>query len=190
MGGKINLGPTPLLFPTPVVLVTCKSASSRPNIITIAWTGIVNSQPPMIGISIQPPRYSHDLIRNAGEFGVNVPSRDLLRIVDYCGIVSGRNVDKFKETGLTLMSSEKIKTPLIHECPVNLECVLRHFLHLGMHDLFIGEIVATHVDESAVDSSGQLDSSKIDAVGYFSRPRDYWSLNERIGVHGFTGGHR
>jgi len=98
---KIKLEPMPLLFPTPVILVTSQSSDSKPNIIAIAWTGVVNSKPPMMGIAIQPIRYSHGLIRSSGEFGVNIPTVDLLRAVDYCGTVSGKDVDKFKVTGLT-----------------------------------------------------------------------------------------
>ncbi len=123
---KIKHEPVPLLFPTPVVLVTSQSGDSKPNIITIAWTGVVNSKPPMISVAIQPSRYSHGLILSSGEFGVNIPTRNLLRAVDYCGTVSGRNVDKLKVTGFTRMPAEKIKAPLIQECPVNLEYILKH----------------------------------------------------------------
>jgi flavin reductase (DIM6/NTAB) family NADH-FMN oxidoreductase RutF len=185
---KIRIESIPLLFFSPVILVTCQDGESKPNIITIAWTGVVNSQPPMIGIAIQPIRYSHAIIRTSGEFGVNIPTKNLLHAVDYCGTISGRNVDKFKMTGLTPMATQRIKAPLIQECPVNLECLVRFFLTLGMHDLFIGEIVSVHVDEQALDSKRQLDSAKLDPIGYFSQTRDYWSLKEKIGLRGFTKG--
>ena len=186
--GKKEIEPTVFLFPNPIVLVTCHGVVSGPNIITIAWTGVVNSRPPMIGIAIQPIRYSHGLIRQSGEFGVNIPNRNLLRTIDYCGIVSGRNVDKFTATGLTPLPARKIKPPLIEECPVNLECVVRHFLTLGMHDLFIGEIIGIRADERVLDEKGKLDSSRLTPITYFSQPAEYWSLGDRIGVRGFTQG--
>jgi len=185
---KKEIEPTVLFFPNPVVLVTSQGVESKPNIITIAWTGVVNSRPPMIGISIQPIRHSHGLIRQSGEFGVNIPNRDLLRAIDYCGFVSGKNTDKFAATGLTPVLARKIRAPLIKECPVNLECVLRHFITLGMHDLFIGEIVSIYVDEQVLDDKGKLDSSLLNPVVYFSQPTDYWSKGERVGIRGFTKG--
>jgi flavin reductase (DIM6/NTAB) family NADH-FMN oxidoreductase RutF len=186
---KKEIEPAVLFFPNPIVLVTSQGLESKPNIITIAWTGVVNSRPPMIGISIQPIRHSHGLIRQSGQFGVNIPNRDLLRAIDYCGFVSGKNTDKFAATGLTPVLARKIKAPLIKECPVNLECVLRHFISLGMHDLFIGEIVSIYVDEQVLDDKGKLDSSLLDPAIYFSQPADYWSKGERVGIRGFTKGH-
>lgn len=185
---KSRLDPMPLLFPTPVVLVTCQGRLSKPNIITIAWTGVVNSKPPMIGISIQPTRYSHELIRASGEFGVNIPTREMLRLVDYCGSVSGRTVNKFEATGLTAFQGKEIETSLIEECPVNLECKVRYFLTLGMHDLFIGEILAIHVDKDILDNAGNIDPNKIEPIAFFSRPLEYWRLREKIGTYGFTQG--
>jgi flavin reductase (DIM6/NTAB) family NADH-FMN oxidoreductase RutF len=185
---KKEIEPKILFFPNPVVLVTSQGLESKPNIITIAWTGVVNSRPPMIGIAIQPIRYSHGLIRQSGEFGVNIPNSDLLRAIDYCGFVSGKDTDKFAATGLTPLSARKIRAPMIKECPVNLECVLRHFITLGMHDLFIGEIVNIQVDEQVLDGKGDLDSSLLKPVTYFPQPADYWSLGDKIGVRGFTQG--
>jgi flavin reductase (DIM6/NTAB) family NADH-FMN oxidoreductase RutF len=185
---KREIKPAVLFFPAPVVLVTCQGSVSKPNIITIAWTGVVSSGPPMIGIAIQPIRYSHDLIRESGEFGLNIPDKNHLRAIDYCGVVSGRNTDKFAATGLTPMPALKIRPPLIKECPVNLECAVRHFLTLGMHNLFIGEVVSIHADELVLDGNGLLDSSRLNPVAYFSQPADYWSLGDRIGFRGFTHG--
>jgi flavin reductase (DIM6/NTAB) family NADH-FMN oxidoreductase RutF len=111
-----------------------------------------------------------------------------LRVIDYCGFVSGKDTDKFAATGLTPVLARKIRVPLIKECPVNLECVLRHFITLGMHDLFIGEIVNIHVDEQVLDDKGKLDSSLLNPVAYFSQPTIYWSKGERIGIRGFTKG--
>ena len=186
--GKREIDPTVIFFPTPVVLVTCQGLKTKPNIITIAWTGVVSSMPPMIGIAIQPIRYSHGLIRESGEFGLNIPNKNLLRAIDYCGFVSGKSIDKFSNTGLTPMTARKITPPLIKECPVNLECVVKNFIALGMHDLFIGEIVSVHLDEGVLDDKGKLDSSRLNPVTYFSQPADYWSLGNRIGIRGFTKG--
>lgn len=183
--GKREIAPTVLFFPNPVVLVTCQGLISKPNIITIAWAGVVNSRPPMIGIAVQPVRYSHGLIRQSGEFGVNIPNEELLAAIDDCGWISGRDEDKFAATGLTPVPARKIRPPLIAECPVNLECVTRHFLALGMHDLFIGEIVAVHAEEEVLNAEGALDSSRVRPVTYFPKPADYWSLGRRIGVRGF-----
>jgi flavin reductase (DIM6/NTAB) family NADH-FMN oxidoreductase RutF len=186
--GKKEIDPIVIFHPAPVVLVTCEGLKTKPNIITIAWTGVVSSRPPMIGIAIQPIRYSHGLIRESGEFGLNIPNKNILRAIDYCGFVSGKNVDKFSNTGLTPMTARKIKPPLIKECPVNLECEVRNFIPLGMHDLFIGEIVSVHLDEEVLDDGGKLDSSLLNPVTYFSQPADYWSLGDRIGIRGFTKG--
>ena len=183
---KTRLDLMPLLLPTPVVLVTCQGKSSKPNIITIAWTGVVNSKPPMLGISVQPVRYSHELIRSSGQFGVNIPTKEMLKIVDYCGTVSGKKVDKFEKTRLTPFEGEKIKAPMIEECPINLECEVRHFLSLGLHHLFIGEILNIHADKDILIDSRQIDSQRISPIVYFPKPPEYWCLREKIGERGFT----
>src|SRR3990172_8550639 len=136
---KVIQQPRTGLYPTPAVLVSSMDQEGRPNIIAIAWAGVACSQPPMIGIGVNKLRYSHALIRDRGEFVVNVPSASLLEAVDRCGTLSGRDVTKFEAASLTPAPATEVKVPLIAECPVNLECKVRHQLGLGTHDLFLGE---------------------------------------------------
>ncbi len=174
------------LFPLPVVLVTSTDRSGKPNIITLAWAGIVCSEPPMLSISIRPGRYSHGLIKEQMEFAVNIPTSLIVRQTDICGTISGRSHDKFKETGLSPEPAAVIKPPLIKECPVNLECRVKDVVSLGTHDMFIAEIVSVHVDESAVSASGKIDHSKAKPFSY--NWGEYWSLGEKIGFYGCSKG--
>jgi flavin reductase (DIM6/NTAB) family NADH-FMN oxidoreductase RutF len=181
---KVEKSPWAALFPCPVVLVTCVDSEGNPNIITLAWAGIVCSDPPILSLGIRPHRYSYQLIEDAGEFVVNIPTVDILKETDYCGMVSGKDVDKFSETGLTREPAEKVKPPLIRECPVNIECILRKKIPLGVHHLFLGEIVSVHLDENALNEQEELDFNKIAPFVY--NQGEYWSLNKKIGTYGFT----
>ena len=172
------------LYAVPVVLVTCVDDCGRANIITLAWVGVVCSEPPQIGIAIRPDRYSHGLIEKSGQFVVNIPGEDLLGAADICGTVSGRDVDKFARTGLTPEPASQVAPPLIAECPVNIECVLRHKLTLGSHDLFIGEVVAVHVDRTVLTEKGRIDFAKAKPVTY--NQGEYWGLGCMLERHGFT----
>jgi flavin reductase (DIM6/NTAB) family NADH-FMN oxidoreductase RutF len=174
------------LFPLPVVLVTSTDKSGKPNIITLAWAGIICSEPPMLSISIRPGRYSHGLIKEQMEFAVNIPTSLIVRQTDICGTISGRSHDKFKETGLNPEPAAVIKSPLIKECPVNLECKVKDIIPLGTHDMFIAEIVSVHVDESVVSASGKVDHSKAKPFSY--NWGEYWSLGEKIGFYGCSKG--
>lgn len=182
---KVERRPTASLYPVPVVLVTSADQDGKPNIITIAWAGVVCSQPPMVGIAIRPSRYSHQLISRSQELVVNIPSADHLSRVDYCGMVSGRDVDKFQATGFTPLPASRVRPPLIKECPVNLECVVRHILPLGRHDLFVAEIVAGHADEEVLDGSGRVDPKRAKPLAYNSQQR-YWSIDMEIGTYGIS----
>ena len=135
---KIQWKPGTLLYPAPVVLVSCGDLNGVKNIITIAWAGTVASDPVMVSISVRPERYSYGLIKESGEFVINLPSRKLARAVDYCGVVSGEKHDKFEETGLTPVAAQHLKVPIIQEAPLALECHLKSITKLGSHDLFIG----------------------------------------------------
>ncbi len=181
---KVEKSPWAALFPCPVVLVTCVDSEGKPNIITLAWAGTACSDPPTLGLGIRPHRYSYELIEDAGEFVVNIPTVDLLKETDYCGMVSGKDVDKFSETGLTPEPAEKIKPPLIRECPVNIECILKKKIHLGVHDLFLGEIVSVHLDQNVLNERQELDFNKIAPFVY--NQGEYWSLDKKIGTYGFT----
>jgi len=181
---KVSKNPYNALFPCPVVLVTSVNSSGKPNIITLAWAGTVCSEPPMIGLGINPKRYSYTLIDESGEFVVNIPTTSILKSTDLCGTVSGRDVDKFAETGLSPEPSEKVKPPLIKECPVNIECAVKNKIPLGSHHLFLGEVVLVHVDEELLNSSGRIDFTK--AAPFVYSMREYWNLKHKIGIHGLS----
>ena len=177
-------GASEALYPVPVVMVSCADKSGKANIITLAWVGVVCSSPPTIGIAIRPGRYSHGLIKETQEFVVNIPNLDLIKETDRCGTVSGRDVDKFKKTGLTKVPASKVKVPLIKECPVNIECKLKQILNLGTHDLFLGEVVAVHYDEEILDDSGNVDYNR--ARPFVYNQGEYWSLGKKVGSYGFS----
>ena len=189
---KKSLKPTTAVFPIPTVLVTCQDGRGRSSIITISFIGVVNSDPPMISIAVRPNRYSHPIIKESNEFVVNIPSEKMLKVTDFCGVASGRDVNKFDVGKLTPIPSEKVKVPSIAECPINLECVLKHILSLGSHDLFIGEIVALRADEGVLRSNqSSVDIQKILPFAYCPGgpgALEYWGLRECIGTYGFTKG--
>lgn len=181
---KTLLKPANALFPVPAVLVTSRLGDGEPNIIAIAWTGVMNNNPPMVYVAVQPSRHSHRLIKESGEYVINIPSAEMAKIVDYCGMVSGRDVNKFKETGLTPLAASKVKAPLIKECPVNLECKVRNVVSLDTHDVFIGEVVAVHADKDVLSEKGSPDFEKINPCAFCMG--EYWGLKERIGSYGFS----
>ena len=174
-----------LLYPVPVVLVTCQGLSGPPNIITIAWTGIICSEPGLVHISIRPERHSHRLVRERGEFAINIPTGAMAKKVDYCGVVSGKNVDKFKECGFTPIPGETIGVPLIAECPVGMECRVVHTLEVGVHTLFIGEVLAVRANSQVVDN-GTLAIEKVDPLVYFPPSLSYARMGDAIGTYGFS----
>ncbi len=180
---KVSKQPGNFLFPLPPCLVTC-GPRERPNVITLTWAGSLCSEPPVMGISIRPSRHSHPLVQRAGEFVINVPTADLLRAVDYCGSVSGRDVDKLAEMHLTPAPAQVVKTALIAECPVNLECQTVQTVRLGSHDLFLGRVVAVHVEEALLDAQGEVDLGRANPIAYGSR--GYWSLGRLLGRQGFA----
>ena len=168
------------LYPVPAVLVSC--GVEQPNIITLAWAGTLCSDPPSVGIGVRPERFSHHLIAEAGEFVVNLPRADQVAIVDYCGHVSGQAVDKWAACGLTPAPAHKIRTPLIADCPVALECRVTHQLTLGVHDLFIGEVLAIQIDEEMLTERGHIDYDKAQPLAYTGGY--YRRLGELLGRHG------
>jgi len=168
------------LYLSPVVLVTSADEAGKPNIFTVVIAGMACRKPPMVAIGVHPWVYSHSLIKAAGEFVINIPPQGLLDKVDYCGSVSGREVDKFAETGLTPLPATKVKPPLIKECPVNYECVVKHTLELGVHHLFVAEVVAVHTDEEILDADGRIDIGKFEPVAYVYPRSEYWTLGEPL----------
>ncbi|MEM2146090.1 MAG: flavin reductase family protein [Candidatus Jordarchaeaceae archaeon] len=183
---KKELTPSIALYPTPVVLATSIDEKGKPNICTLAWAGVVCSEPPQIGISIRPSRYSHGLISKTMEYVVNIPTSDIVKETDYCGMVTGKNVDKFKETKLTPVKAKKVKPPLIKECPVNLECKVKNVIKLGAHDLFIGEIVNINADADVMDSPTSINFGKLKAITWNPISREYYTLGKALGVYGFS----
>jgi flavin reductase (DIM6/NTAB) family NADH-FMN oxidoreductase RutF len=176
------------LFPVPAVMVSCASENTAPNIITVAWAGVVCSEPPIVSISVRPGRHSHGQIKKSGEFVINIPREDQLRALDFCGVASGRNTNKFGELGLTPVAGSEVSVPLIKECPVNIECRVVDMKTLGTHDLFLGEIVAVHMDEEVLSGKGIIDINLLRPIAYCPQASEYWSLKEAIGTYGFTGG--
>ena len=184
---KKTIEPTTALIPLPAVMVSCQRPGEKPNIITIAWTGIACSEPPMVSISIRKNRYSYDIIKETGEFVINITTQKLARATDLCGVASGKSHDKFKLAGLTPARAWKVKAPLIAECPINLECVTRTVLSLGSHDMFVAEIVATHIDEEILEKDGHISIEKLDPLVYCSKAHQYWAgLSTLVGRYGFT----
>ncbi len=179
---KIVRKPSTAPLPTPIVLLSVAGEHDRPNLITLAWVGTVCSSPPMLSVSIRPTRFSHGLVDLAREFVVNVPRAGQLAEVDLAGVWSGRDHDKFRELGLTEMPAQEVSAPLVAECPINIECVVRHQLALGAHDLYIAEIVATHYDEELLDARGRLQTAGLEAMAFVEG--EYWSLGERLGGYG------
>jgi len=161
---KKRFKPGTMLYPLPTVMVSCGNMDGERNIITIAWTGIVNSEPPMTYISVRKSRYSHQLIRDEGAFVINLPSEKHIYAMDYCGVKSGRDVDKFREQNLTAVPADKVSCPMIWEAPVNMECVIKEMREYPSHDMFVAEIVAVHVDEEYLDVKGKLDFGKMDLM--------------------------
>lgn len=186
---KKRLKTSPLIMPVPAALVSCQRAGERPNIITIAWIGVVCSRPPLLALGIGPGRFSHAIIRDSGQLVVNIPSRDLLDQVDWCGLVSGRERDKFQQTGFTAVSAHQVRPPLIGECPVNLECQLLQVIPLGSHDLFLVEVVALWADEEVLDASGEVEVTKLAPLAYCPGVYEYWGLSRCLGRYGGGGKH-
>jgi flavin reductase (DIM6/NTAB) family NADH-FMN oxidoreductase RutF len=180
---KITQKPGTVLYPVPAVLVSC-GTDQRANIITLAWVGTLCSEPPLVGIGVRPSRHSHGLIKEVGEFVVNLPSAQQVQWVDYCGTVSGRDEDKWAACGFTPAPATEVQVPLIAECPVNIECRLERTLSLGSHDLFIGQVVAVHVDEAVLDERGQLDFAKAQPFAFLGR--EYRQVSQRLGTFGYS----
>lgn len=182
---KVIWRPGTLLAPVPPVLVSCGGNSTyRANLITVAWAGIINSEPPMLSISLRAERYSHEIISATREFVVNLPSASLARVVDFCGMKSGRNIDKFAETRLTAGRCDAVNAPLVCECPVSLACKVSQIIPLGSHDMFLATIVAVHVRETLIDRKGKLRLDKADLLAYAHG--EYYILGKRLGAFGFS----
>ena len=162
---KKSIGISERMYPNPAVMVSC-SDGVNDNIITLAWAGTVCSNPPLISISIRSARYSHGLISASKEFVINIPNEEMIVACDFCGTKSGRDFDKFKKLGLTKEKGFVVNAPMIKECPINIECKVRQVIHLGTHDVFIGEVVSVDANEEVVYSDGDIDYERINVVSY------------------------
>lgn len=182
--GKISLKPGTMLNPVPAVMVSCGEGDVK-NIITVAWTGIINSDPPMTYVSVRKERFSHDIIERTGEFVINLTTEKLAFATDYCGVRSGRDVDKFKERRLTPQESIRVNCPSIAESPVNIECRVTEVRELGSHDMFMAEIVNVSVDEDLMDEKGRLCLEEAGLIAY-SHGHYYGLKRNEIGRFGYS----
>lgn len=176
--------PGNMLYPVPAVMVSCQKVKNHPNIITIAWCGTCCTNPPMLYISIRPERYSYDIIKESKEFVVNLVTKDLAFAADYCGVKSGRDIDKFKETGLTPISSNQVLAPSILESPVNIECKVEEIVPLGSHHMFLAKIVGVRIDKKYLDENNRFNLNNSNLVAYSHG--QYFVLGELLGKFGYS----
>ena len=176
--------PGNMLYPLPVVMVSTADRKGKNNIITIAWAGTICSDPPMVSISVRPERYSHAIIKETGEFVINLTTRELAYATDYCGVTSGRDVDKFAKLGLTPMPAKVVQAPMIGESPVNLECRVSQVIPLGSHDMFLAEVVAVHADKRFMDDQNKFHLEYAEPIVYSHGA--YLLCGRQIGTFGYS----
>lgn len=182
--GKQSWKPGNMLYPVPAVLITVADLRGNANIFTVAWTGTVCSDPPMVSISVRPERYSHQMLEETGEFVINLTTRELAFATDYCGVKSGRDTDKIQDMNLTLLPGEQVKAPLLKESPVNIECRVEETLRLGTHDMYLARVVAVHAEEAYMDEKGRFALEKADPIAYSHGT--YFTLGEKLGTFGYS----
>lgn len=176
--------PGNMLYPLPAVLVSVCAKDGRKNVFTVAWTGTICSDPPMVSISVRPERYSYSMLCESGEFVINLTTRELALATDYCGVRSGREVDKWKTMNLTPVSGKHVAAPLIQESPVNLECRVTDRQELGSHHMFLAEVVAVHAREDYMDEKGRFDLAKAEPIVYLHGT--YYTLGRPLGTFGYS----
>lgn len=181
--GKDIWKPGTVVYPVPVVMVSCGTMEKK-NIVTVAWTGTINSDPAMTYVSIRPERHSHQMILESGEFVINLVTKNLTRACDYCGVKSGREIDKFETLGLTAKKGEQVSAPIIYESPVNIECKVKDILHLGSHDMFLAEVVSVSVSDEYLDETGKFHFNRSNPICYSHG--SYYTLGEELGTFGFS----
>jgi flavin reductase (DIM6/NTAB) family NADH-FMN oxidoreductase RutF len=186
LSSRRYLKPATIVYPTPVVLTTSIDENGKANVCTLAACGILSGNPPRVSISIRPARYSHTLISKTNEYVVNFPTADIVRETDYCGIVSGRTIDKFKITKLKPIKAKVVKPPIISECPISLECRVKEIMKLGSHDVFVGEVVNLNVDENVLTQSKRIDYTKLRPITWNPITEEYHSLGQRLGKAGYS----
>ena len=182
--GRADWRPGNMLYPLPAVMVSVADREGKPNIFTVAWTGTVCSNPPMVSISVRPERYSYHCILETGEFVINLTTKKLAYAADFCGVKSGREVDKFKEMHLTAAQAKEVKAPLIAESPVCLECRVKQTILLGSHTMFVADVVSVSIDETYLDSDNRFRLDRANPIVYSHGT--YFELGEAIGQFGYS----
>ena len=182
---KVKWKPGTMVYPLPAVIISCGSQQKDWNLITIAWTGTVNTNPPMVYISVRPSRYSYDIIKESCEFVINLTNKKMAFATDWCGVKSGKDYNKFKEMKLTPLAAEFVKCPMIEESPINIECRVTQIIPLGSHDMFIAEVLRVHADEQFLnDETGAFDMKKAELIAYSHG--NYYELGDHIGKFGYS----
>ncbi len=181
--GKLRWKAGTMIYPLPAVMVSCGDLKSS-NIITVAWTGTICTEPAMTYISIRPERYSYDIIKKSGEFVINLTTEELAKKTDFAGVKSGKDIDKFKILNLTKEKANEVKCPLIKESPVNIECKVTEIKELGSHHMFIAKVLCVDVDEKYLDKSGKFDLEKCNLMSYSHG--EYYKLGKNLGKFGFS----
>lgn len=176
--------PGNMVYPVPAVMVTAADREGNSNILTIAWTGTICTNPPMAYISVRPERYSYEMLKETGEFVINLTTEELAFATDYCGVRSGRDTDKWKDTGLTPVPASKVAPPLIAESPVNIECRVTEIKELGSHHMFLAEVVAVDVEESLVNEKGRFELHRSKPIVYSHG--EYYGLSNLLGTFGYS----
>lgn len=176
--------PGNMLYPLPAVMVSCQREGEKPNIITVAWAGTVCTNPAMVSISIRPERYSYGIIKESGSFVINLVPEELAFAMDFCGVKSGRDMDKFKEMKLTAVPAEKVNAPMIKESPVGIECKVEQILELGSHHMFLAKVLAVQVKKSCLDEKERLLLNETGLVAYSHGA--YFKLGKKIGSFGYS----
>ena len=181
---KVEWKPGNMVYPLPAVMVSCADKEGNSNIITIAWTGTVCTNPPMAYISVRPERHSYQMIRETGEFVINLTTKDLAFATDFCGVRSGRDVDIFSEMKLTKEAGSVVSAPMIGESPVNIECKVTEVKELGSHHMFLADVVAVHVDDKYMNENQKFELGKAEPIAYSHG--EYYSLGELLGTFGYS----
>lgn len=182
--GKQTWKPGNMLYPLPIVLVSVASLKGKKNVFTVGWAGTINTSPPMVSISVRPERYSYHMLEETGDFVINLTTKELVFATDYCGVVSGRDEDKFEKMNLTPMLAQFVKAPLIKESPVNIECKIVEKKELGTHHMFMAEVVAVHADEAYLDSKQKFMLNEAEPIVYSHG--DYYAIGEKLGTFGYS----
>ena len=180
---KVSWKPGTMIYPLPAVIVTC-GTMEHSNMLTVAWTGTLCTNPPMCYISVRPERHSYSILKKNMEFVINLTTEELTYATDYCGVKSGRDVDKWKEAKLTPVKADKVQAPLVAESPVNLECRVTRRIPLGTHDMFLAEVVAVHADEAYMDEKEKFSLAKANPMVYSHGT--YYGLGKELGTFGYS----